>query len=1025
MSSIADTSSTPIFDATAACRRTFKGAKAVARLMRQEWAENRMADFNLWATGAGASASGKASLDYRLQDNREARTIIVNLLLMLDILLQQCIEEAHEDEEEDKVKDTALSQEKSTRMVDVEDSLNQLTRLTLAIRKAGTKSRLLKADASFDPDSPQICALRRHLELLLLVSPNTSKTSASSSQQLNPARLSPVQRRLIEANLLRRNRFLYAQRHVQKMSSIRKQAKRIPPDTPSLVLQAANPGSRKTVSTYREEAVPAKAFLPTQSTTTATMVDEPIVIPPKEISKSPTTVVSQFFSVRVAVSPCLPISGKGTGGSKKHLIGDVLPYTCILEECPKLDTFYVTKKEWLAHMNKEHNSALQWVCQTCLQKSIHIAFDEADEFISHIKQQHGEGIKPHHIPILLSAWRRKTPLEITACPLCGFEGDGQSTVLDHTAEHVHSFALRSLPWNDDVEENDGHISYFEQYPYFDTSSSESDQSSGSREVSSLGSNSNSYGAISESSNRAYRGGHEILTEETLQQIPDEILGEADTKIWLATLGSEERSQNTVENPEGNSLADGRLSEITRESGESLATPEESPRDITQSAPGKEGAGDETVQRLDFAAESHAPWSRHGYLHPWSEDRSNANSFGRSLLPRYGSSTSSVVSGGVLIPVFTTGAGPSPRAGHACSLIGNTYVVFGGSSQSMEGGVLGDVSDGALYLLDTLTETWSQAPRGYPWPQGRRGHTMNSIGTKIYIFGGEAEGVFLKDLNIYDLDQPSYGWKIEQRKNNTNEQGANWPEARANHTAVTYGGKLYIFGGSNGADYLNDVWCYDPITSLWHELDCVGHRPLGRGGHAAAIVDDTMYVFGGRTEMKCDLDDLIALDIPRKQWYTFHDTGARPSARSDHSMSVLGRQIVVMAGRTQDIAEDLSPLSMIYILDTMTLGEPQSLNAEDRQRKAALARKAKRFQPSRQRAPLRSMVRSDSPFDAGNEHESSEPPRQRGSDPSPLETLLRRAPPLRPRMHDSERSGQQGPPRTRRSVRSWLKERLFK
>jgi hypothetical protein len=59
--------------------------------MQQEWAENRLADFNLWAIGAGASNTGKASLDHRLRANPEAHTILLNLLLMLKILLQKCI----------------------------------------------------------------------------------------------------------------------------------------------------------------------------------------------------------------------------------------------------------------------------------------------------------------------------------------------------------------------------------------------------------------------------------------------------------------------------------------------------------------------------------------------------------------------------------------------------------------------------------------------------------------------------------------------------------------------------------------------------------------------------------------------------------------------------------------------------------------------------------------------------------------------------------------------------------------------
>lgn len=77
-------------------------------------------------------------------------------------------------------------------MTDVEGSLNQLTRRTTAIRKAGTRYRLHKADATFDPSVVQVSALGKQLELLLLVHPNKHGTSASFEGQLVLTRLTLV-----------------------------------------------------------------------------------------------------------------------------------------------------------------------------------------------------------------------------------------------------------------------------------------------------------------------------------------------------------------------------------------------------------------------------------------------------------------------------------------------------------------------------------------------------------------------------------------------------------------------------------------------------------------------------------------------------------------------------------------------------------------------------------------------------------------------------------------------------------------
>lgn len=80
-----------ILDATMLCRQIFKSATQYPRVMDQEWAENRLADFKLWAKGAGALAPGKASLDHRLASSAETHSIILNLLVMLSMLMEDCI----------------------------------------------------------------------------------------------------------------------------------------------------------------------------------------------------------------------------------------------------------------------------------------------------------------------------------------------------------------------------------------------------------------------------------------------------------------------------------------------------------------------------------------------------------------------------------------------------------------------------------------------------------------------------------------------------------------------------------------------------------------------------------------------------------------------------------------------------------------------------------------------------------------------------------------------------------------------
>ena len=72
--------------------------------------------------------------------------------------------------------------------------------------------------------------------------------------------------------------------------------------------------------------------------------------------------------------------------------------------------------------------------------------------------------------------------------------------------------------------------------------------------------------------------------------------------------------------------------------------------------------------------------------------------------------------------------------------------------------------------------------------------------------------------------------------------------------------LRRFGGTDGRWHYNDTWSFDVSKRKWTELQCTGFIPNPREGHAAALVDDAMYVFGGRGVDGTDLGDLSACKL---------------------------------------------------------------------------------------------------------------------------------------------------------------------
>jgi hypothetical protein len=73
-----------------------------------------------------------------------------------------------------------------------------------------------------------------------------------------------------------------------------------------------------------------------------------------------------------------------------------------------------------------------------------------------------------------------------------------------------------------------------------------------------------------------------------------------------------------------------------------------------------------------------------------------------------------------------------------------------------------------------------------------------------------------------------------------------------------------FGGRGGLHkFYNDTWSFNISTRKWTKLQCTGSIPSPRSGHAAVLVGDVMYVFGGCTHDKTYVGELTALNLSSK------------------------------------------------------------------------------------------------------------------------------------------------------------------
>ncbi|CAI2176843.1 473_t:CDS:10 [Funneliformis geosporum] len=309
------------------------------------------------------------------------------------------------------------------------------------------------------------------------------------------------------------------------------------------------------------------------------------------------------------------------------------------------------------------------------------------------------------------------------------------------------------------------------------------------------------------------------------------------------------------------------------------------------------------------------------IFPWSQIKLLPND--HNLFPRYGhSSCSNAIKnelyffGGISNEKFnndvfllktktcniqaikTDGNIPSPRSGHTHVRVGSHLIVFGGKLENIE-----EKPDYNLYVLNKETKKWTKPSIKGVTPLGRFGHTAVLIGSIMYVFGGCIDGYYLNDLVAFDtkyLDNNEARWEFIDPANEP-------PPGRTGHISCAYKGKIYIFGGTDGEKCFNDTWCYDISTKEWTEITCNNVIPAPRESHGSALVNDIIFIFGGRTKEGKELSELAAYGINSMYlyWLTL--------SSSNHKVMIFGGE------STNPSKPDRE--GFIHVLDTSKIKYP--------------------------------------------------------------------------------------------------------
>ena len=160
--------------------------------------------------------------------------------------------------------------------------------------------------------------------------------------------------------------------------------------------------------------------------------------------------------------------------------------------------------------------------------------------------------------------------------------------------------------------------------------------------------------------------------------------------------------------------------------------------------------------------------------------------------------------------------PWGRSWHTATFWNDHMVVFGGKEESRKSIV------NKLLIYSFKQDKWINPKIEGKKPEPRMGHTACIYHDFIIFYGGWSGGKVLKDFSVIDLsngfdkiefvsieDLPVFG---ETSENSFTPEDECQPSPRQFHSANIIGDKIFIFGGGDGRNWINELHVFD--LSKW-------------------------------------------------------------------------------------------------------------------------------------------------------------------------------------------------------------------
>jgi len=182
---------------------------------------------------------------------------------------------------------------------------------------------------------------------------------------------------------------------------------------------------------------------------------------------------------------------------------------------------------------------------------------------------------------------------------------------------------------------------------------------------------------------------------------------------------------------------------------------------------------------------------------------------------------------------TNGTAPTPRHSHSGVEYDGSMYIFAG----YDGNYRSD-----FHRYNFSQRKWSAVPVKGAVPKARYRTSAGAYKNRMLVIGGHDGAKHLNDFYQFNFD--TLEWSLVETHSTVSP-----PSPRDSHSAVICGDSMYLFGGSTGSAR-NDLYSFNFEHETWQEIRPTADSgqkalvPCPRFCHTCDIHNKSLYIFGG-------------------------------------------------------------------------------------------------------------------------------------------------------------------------------------